>query len=182
MVAPLTLAPSEYVTPGLSVRSIWSSPTNLAESTAPVLMSLCEAEVSIWTKPFELARESHSSPMPKMSTTQTMGVRRMRLKSMCIVRGLAPRPSCSFRHISSATSVLRRQPRSYSGRKDRHNDRTPHRGGRILRQAMAQHDAKRLTGCRCSRLRCRREAPGYRRRADYGTSRRNRDRNRPRTR
>ena len=33
--------------------------------------------------------------MPTMSTTQTIGLRRMRLKSM-YVRGLQPRPSCSL--------------------------------------------------------------------------------------
>ena len=37
--------------------------------------------------------------MPTMSTTQTIGVRRMRLKSM-YVRGFQPRPSCSLSHDS----------------------------------------------------------------------------------
>src|SRR5450631_1538720 len=47
---------------------------------------------------------------------------------MYIVRGLTPRPSCSFRlcqfsHISTVTSTA-----LFSERFNAHNDRTPHRG------------------------------------------------------
>ena len=43
--------------------------------------------------------------MPTMSTTQTIGVRRMRLKSM-YVRGLQPRPSCSLSRDAAPYDVL----------------------------------------------------------------------------
>src|SRR5665647_2475360 len=113
--AALTLSPSEYVWPGLRVSWTWSSPTNLAESTVPSLISFSAAEVSMRVKLLESATVSQSTPMPKMSTTQTTGVRRMRLKSMYL-RGLTPRPSCSFCHVN----------RDVSQCGNGHNDVTPH--------------------------------------------------------
>src|SRR5665647_2699482 len=133
--AALTLSPSEYVWPGLRVSWTWSSPTNLAESTAPSLISFSAAEVSMRVKLLESATESQSTPMPKMSTTQTTGVRRMRLKSMYL-RGLMPRPSCSFCHVNRDVS------RCGNG----HYDGTPHRTATVS-------PVKRLTWCWCSRTR-----------------------------
>src|SRR5665647_324955 len=75
LLAALTLSPSEYVWPGFRVSWIWSSPTNLAESTEPSLISFSAA-----------------------------GVRRMRLKSMYL-RGLTPRPSCSLCHVNRDVSL-----------------------------------------------------------------------------
>src|SRR5674476_484655 len=115
LLAALTLSPSEYVWPGFRVSWIWSSPTNLAESTVPSLISFSAAEVSMRVKLLESATVSQSTPMPKMSTTQTTGVRRMRLKSMYL-RGLTPRPSCSLCHVNRDVSL------SGNG----HHDVTPH--------------------------------------------------------
>src|SRR5665647_2039639 len=133
--AALTLLPSEYVWPGLRVRSISSVPTNLAESTAPSLISFSAAEVSMRAKLLESATESQSTPMPKMSTTQTTGVRRMRLKSMYL-RGLVPRPSCSLCHVN----------RDLSQCGNGHHDGTPHGTATVS-------PVKRPTRCWCSRTR-----------------------------
>src|SRR6478609_5622564 len=77
--------------------------TNLAESTLLSVISFSAAEVSMRVNPLVSPTENHSTPMPMIRITQTIGVRRMRLKSMC-VRGSGPRPSWSLSKVVRGSS------------------------------------------------------------------------------